>query len=249
MQAVEAELRIEGRRVVFDFFEVVLERLFLQKLVDQFQQHLGRAQCQEVVFRDRRALGVFREAGLAQRVPGEADQPIGVRQRFHPGIDGRAFARICEQPRVLERVVAVLPLEQIHHPRHIAHAADDLRVRKQPHQRRQLRRPGAIGVENHRLRLIGVIAVEQAAQEPRALRIIDHGRKLGACRDLSNQMIEQRGDRARHAGMKARVLPQDRRGQSGAGARQAGNEMECPHAHQNPSLTQPTKAARGRTKL
>src|SRR5215475_13407716 len=59
-----------------------------------------------------------------------------------------------------------------------------------------------------------------------ALRLVDHGGELGAGGDLCDDVIEQRGDRARHAGVEARVLPQDRGGERRAGARQAGDEVK-----------------------
>ena len=156
-----------------------------------------------------------------------------MRQRLDAGVDGRALGRIVEQPGVLEGVVAVLALERVHHPGDVAHAADHLGVGEQPHQRRQLGGPGAVGVEDHRLLEVGVVGVEQAAQDARALRLVDHGGELGAGRDLRDHAVEQRGDRARHAGVEARVLPQDRGGQRRARARQAGDEVPPP-LHQVP---------------
>ena len=202
MQAVEPELGIELRRVVLDAGEIVGERRLAEELVDQ-REHVGRAHGEKLVFDQDDAVGEFRVAGLAQRVPRIADQAVGMRQRLHPRVDGRALGRAAEQAGVLERVVAKLALERIHDPGDVAHAADQLGVGEQPHQRRQLRGPGAIGVEDHRLRVVRIVAVEQAAQDAGALRLAHHGGKLAAGRHLSDDAVEQRGDRARHASMEA----------------------------------------------
>src|SRR5262249_5474666 len=208
-----------------ELVEVVPERLLAQVLVDELE-HVTRAGSERVIFEDQAALGELRVTGLAGRVPGEPDQPVGMRQRLHTGVDGRALGRVVEKAGVLEGIVAVLALERVHHPGDVAHAADHLGVGEQPHQCRQLGGPGAVGVEDHRLREGGVIGVEQAAQNARALRLVDHGGELGAGGDLCDDVVEQGGDWARHAGVEARVLSQDRGGERRAGARQAGDEME-----------------------
>ena len=161
-------------------------------------------------------------------MPGEADQAVGMRQRLDAGVDGRALGRIIEEPGVLEGIVAVLALERVHHPGDVAHAADQLGVREEPHQRGKLGGPGAVGVEDHRLLEVGIVAVEEPAQEARALRLVDHGRELGAGRDLGDDAVEQPRDRARHAGMEARILPQDGGRERRARARQAGDEVPPP---------------------
>src|SRR5262249_60659880 len=69
-------------------------------------------------------------------------------------------------------------------------------------------------------------AADRAARRAAARPPVPRGGEFAPRRDLRDQVIEQRGHRARHAGMKARVLPQDRRSQRRARARQPGDEME-----------------------
>jgi hypothetical protein len=126
---------------------------------------------------------------------------------------------------MLERILPEPALHRIHDPGHVAHQADHPRLGKDLHQRGQIGRPGAVGVEDHRGFMLGVIALEETPQQPRALCLGDAGRKLGARRDLRDHAIEERSDGAGHAGMKARVLPQQRRRQGRARARQARNEL------------------------
>ena len=102
-----------------------------------------------------------------------------MRQRLDTRVDRRTLRRTIEQPRMLEGIVAILPLERVHHPSDIAHAADDLGLRKQPHECRKLRGPGTIRVEDHRLRKVSIIGIEQATKNSSALRLADHGGEFG----------------------------------------------------------------------
>src|SRR5581483_1097424 len=100
-------------------------------------------------------------------------------------------------------------LKAVHHPGDIAYTGDDLRVRKEIEQGRQLGTPHAIGVEYDRLvGAVGVPRVEKAAQQTAAHRRIYYRPKLAVITELIEHAGEQCADGARHAGMKARMLAQ-----------------------------------------
>ncbi len=73
---------------------------------------------------------------------------------------------------------------------------------------------------------VGVVAVEEPAQQAPALGLRDDRPELAAGAELVQQRGEQRADRAGHAGMKARVLLQQGREQGGARTRQARDEVK-----------------------
>jgi hypothetical protein len=113
-----------------------------------------------------------------------------------------------------ERILPHQRFDRIHHPGNIAHAADNLGVREKLRQRGQLGAPRAVGVE-HQLLLVDrvVVAGEKAAQHMTALVVFDEDRRFAAPAHRTFERHVHRAHRARHAGMEARVLPQDRREQ------------------------------------
>ena len=87
--------------------------------------------------------------------------------------------------------------------------------------------PATVRVEDRLSRLVNaVIACEQAAQHGLALRIIQEDRRLVAGAHVGEHRTDHGADRAGDAGVQRRVLPQDGGEERGAGARQAGNEVD-----------------------
>ena len=146
-------------------------------------------------------------------------------QPFEPGVDGAAL-HVAEQPRVLEGIGPVQPLDAVHDPGHVAHAGDDFGLGEQVQQRRQLGAPLAVGIEDHPV--IGLVFIkgrEQAAQHRPPLLDADHRAEFAAGAHLRQGASEQRADRAGHAGMEAGVLPQQRGEQGGTGPGESGNKV------------------------
>jgi hypothetical protein len=142
-------------------------------------------------------------------------------------IDGAARI-VTEDPGKLEGVAADEALDAVEDHRRVADAADRLGVGVELDQRRQLGRPAAIGVEDHRLRgNLSVKGVEYAGQKPLADLVVDKHRALGAGAGFGEHRAEELIDRAAHAGDKAWILPEQRGEQGRARARQAGNEVKA----------------------
>ena len=74
---------------------------------------------------------------------------------------------------------------------------------------------------------IGVIGLEAGAQQPRPLIVVDEHGGFVLLAHLPQQSGEQAADRARDAGVKARVLLQQRGEQCRAGTRQARDEVDA----------------------
>ena len=121
-----------------------------------------------------------------------------------------AFTGRSRINRAFERIGAQHALEAVDDAVHMAHAANDLRLREQLGDERRARCPHAVGVEDDFFagRLVGVVAVKQAARQAAALVCGDHRAKLAARTQLVEHASEQSAHRAGHAGVKARVLQQ-----------------------------------------
>lgn len=65
MQAGDAELAVEGRRVVVHGIEVVVKVRLADEVVDE-ADHLGRTLREKVIVDDDQALGVLAPTGLTQ---------------------------------------------------------------------------------------------------------------------------------------------------------------------------------------
>jgi hypothetical protein len=164
---------------------------------------------------------------LPQRVQREAHHAGLAGQPLGAGIDGAAGIEV-EDARWLPFVALDQALDGIHHPGHVAHAADHLAVREQRRQRRQLGGPLAVGVEHGLLRRdAGVIGVEHGAQDRLTVLVVQEGGAFVALAHGPQQGVEQAAHRAGHGRVQLRVLPQQRREQGGAGAWQAGDEMNA----------------------
>ena len=207
VEAVEAELGIELWGVVLDGIEVVLERFFSEKLVDEFED-IGGAAGEHVVVDNDQALGELGVAGFAECLVGESDEAVGAGEGFEAGVDGGALVGIAEEAGVLEGVVAELALHRVHDPGDVAHEADELGFGEELHERGELGGPGAIGIEDDRLVAVGVVALEEAAKNARALFFVDLAGHLAAGRDLRDDAVKESGDWAGHASVEARVLAQ-----------------------------------------
>ena len=103
--------------------EVVVEPLLAEEAVDQPQAGLGLLG-EDVVVDQQQVVGVLAVVGLLERRIGEADHPVAVRQRLGAAVDGRALVGGAEQPRRLEGVAPHQPLEAVHDPGDVAHAAE-----------------------------------------------------------------------------------------------------------------------------
>ncbi len=154
--------------------------------------------------------------GFLECRPSKTDQTIALGQGFAAAVDGVALDSIAEQLGVFIRVGAVQPFQAVHHPGDVAHAGNDFGFGEQIADRRQARTPLPVGVEHHRfVSLVGVVGIEQSAQQAPAHVGVDHRAEFAAGAALLKDTGKQRADRAGHAGMKARVLQKNRRKQGG----------------------------------
>ena len=76
VESVEAELGIEFRSIVFDFFEVVLEGFLAEEIIEE-RHDLGGTLDEEIVVDDDETVGEFAVASFAEGMPGIADETVG----------------------------------------------------------------------------------------------------------------------------------------------------------------------------
>ena len=143
----------------------------------------------------------------------------------HAAVDGHALGFTGKQLGVLERVFLQQPFNAVHDPRHVAHAGNDLGLRKHLLHQRHLGAPHAVGVKDDFLRTVTMVGIEQAAQDAAALVRIHEQTDLAAAAHQLEIGRNQRAHRAAHAGVKAWVLPQQGRQQRAARTRQARDEV------------------------
>ena len=116
--------------------------------------------------------------GLAQRIPGIADKAGARGQRFRARICGAARLE-AEHRGGLKRVGARQPLDTVENGRDVTDAADDARLGIERGDERQLGAPHPVGIErNMPRRMAAVEGLEDAAQQARALGVVDEHRGL-----------------------------------------------------------------------
>ena len=224
VEALDADAGVEFRLLVVQIFVIVRELRLAEKSVNQ-RDDLSRRLGKQIVIDDEDIARLRAIKRLLQRVVGKPHKTVPTGERLDPVIDGVALGRIVEEAGRLEGVFADEALYTVHDPCHIADRTDDFGVREQLKQQRQPRAPQSVGIDDDVLGVIFVIQLKQSAEHPGALFLVDEIGVLVALPHRVVQRRKQRADGTRHRRMNAGILPQDRREQRGAAARQPGYKM------------------------
>ena len=102
-------------------------------------------------------------------------------------------------------------------------------VREEGFDGRELGTPKTVGIEDDFSRRLSVEVFKQSLEDALPLCIRDEGRKLVLAANFSQHGAENAGQRAAHARLKARVLPENRGKQGRTGARETGEEVKAGH--------------------
>ena len=224
VEALDADAGVEFRLLVIQIFVIVRELRLAEKFVNQ-RDDLSRRLGQQVVIDHEDVARLRAVKRLFQRVVGETHKTIPAGERFDAMIDGVALGRVIEEAGRFEGVLADQALHAVHNPSDVADRTDDFGVGEQLKQQRQPRAPQSVGIDDEVLGVIFVIQLKQPAEHPSALFLVDEIGVLVALPHRVVQRRKQRADGTRHRRMNAGILPQDRREQRGAAARQPGYKM------------------------
>ena len=99
-------------------------------------------------------------------------------------------------------------------------------VREEGFDGRELGTPKTVGIEDDFSRRLGVEVFKQSLEDALPLCIRDEDRKLVLAAHFSQHGAEHAGQRAAHARLKARVLPENGREQRRARTRKARKEVK-----------------------
>ena len=102
-------------------------------------------------------------------------------------------------------------------------------VREEGFDGRELGTPETVGIEGDFSRRLGVEVFKQSLEDALPLCIRDEDGELVLAAHFSQHGAEHAGQRAAHAGLKARVLPEDGGEQRRTGTRKTGEEVKAGH--------------------